>query len=164
MRWRLCETIHYHLSCYWWAEHYPLRARRHQIFLKSGFAYRVCTSQMNSQMFLIPSISLSDFALQMLFAYTNLGRSLTFQTINVAQRHFLGNYSGRQHFFYLICYEMTSTVKPKVNHWLSLMTLKETGHVRKQLHFHFCCHRSFIAFDSNSTPCKELLTTSYFKF
>lgn len=98
------------------------------------------------------------------FCTSNLGQPLTFQTINVPQRHFLGNYSGRQHFFYLICYEMTSTVKPKVNHWLSLMTLKETGHVRKQLHFHFCCHRSFIAFDSNSTPRKELLTTSYFKF
>lgn len=98
------------------------------------------------------------------FCTSNLGQPLTSQTIKVPQRHFLGNYSGRQHFFYLICYEMTSTVKPKVNHWLSLMTQKETGHVRKQLHFHFCCHRSFIAFDSNSTPRKELLTTSYFKF
>lgn len=71
---------------------------------------------MDSQTFLIPSIALSDFALQMLFAYINLGQLLTSRTINVPQRHFVGNYSGRQHFFYLICYEMTSTVKPKVNH------------------------------------------------
>lgn len=42
----------------------PVRARRHQIFLKCGVAYRISTSETDSQMFLIPSIALSDFALQ----------------------------------------------------------------------------------------------------
>lgn len=158
VRWRFCEIIHYYFLCVICESNIVLFVQEdirssYNLGLHAGFLQTKSIVR-----------CFSFLQLHSVILHFNLGQPLTSQTIKVLQRHFLGNYSGRQHFFYLICYEMTSTVKPKVNHWLSLMTLKETGHVRKQLHFHFCCHRSFIAFDSNSTPRKELLTTSYFKF